>query len=204
MILENCRAKDVQQTCAECLGVPPQRKVQDIVGKINRRLTRYFGVDFLRYARRLLAQLFASPVALGDRAVRESSRSVVRIDVAIPALQVKGQWSMTERGLDRACHSSDEICGILEVVGPQYHRMARIIDKHSQRFTLTVVDTQNQNRWIKRKGRLLPRIHPQHADRTIRVNLAPVVPDVNLATPSPDSRIHQTSRSFTNRFGDFP
>src|SRR5215467_7504695 len=160
-------------------------------------------MDFLRDTHRLLAQLLASPVALGDRAVRQSSRSVVRIDVAIAALQVKGHRSMIERELDRAGHSSDEICGIFEIIGPQYHRVARIIDEYSQRFALTVVDMQHQNRGIKRKGSLLPRIRPEHADRTIRMNLAPVIPDVNLATPSSDARIHQTPRGFRNRSGDF-
>src|SRR5262245_61475607 len=80
--------------------------------------------------------------------------------------------------------------------------MATVVYEHGYRLPLIVIDAQNRNRRIQRKRGLSTGIRPEHADRTVRMHLAAVIPDVNFAMARADSRIQQPSSSLRNRRGD--
>ena len=87
MIFENFRAVGVQQTRAQRMSIPAQRKTHYVIGKIDLWLTRHFRVDGLGHTDNFVAQLFSSPIALRDSIVGESSGGIVRVNVAVAALQ---------------------------------------------------------------------------------------------------------------------
>src|SRR5213080_5505885 len=81
--------------------------------------------------------------------------------------------------------------------------MTCVVDKDGERLSTAIVDTDNRNRWIERCRGLLAGIGPEHADRTVRVYLPSVIPDINFAASCPNSCIYEMLTRFRNCAYDF-
>src|SRR5215472_10057155 len=189
MIFKDARTVSAQQPFAKLVRIPTQLEAHHVIGEVDCRLSRNLGPDRLRDPRSFLAKLFSRPITLHKSTISQEGGGVVRIYVSVGALKKEAQGCGTKCVFHRAGHPTDVIRGILEIVGSEYYRMARVIHQDGDRCALKVVDANDQYRGVNWPGRLLFWVCPEHRNFTVRMHLPSVVSDVDLTASGPNLRV---------------
>ena len=130
MIFKYSGSKLLQQTSPELLSRPSQLEDHFVLSKINPGYAGIFRMNTLYHPDYLLRKLLSCPITKLDRSVLQGCSSIVRIDIAIGALQKETHGLASKRLLDRLPHDSDVVCGILPVVTSQNHGMTCVVHQN--------------------------------------------------------------------------